>query len=78
MKDFGYSVDILCPKRSDKLFLKNLISLCESYEINFVEGEGELENVINSYDLIIDSIFGYSFKGDIRQPFDKIIKVVIV
>jgi NAD(P)H-hydrate epimerase len=48
---------------------------CEKYSINFVD-EKVIEN-LDSYDLIIDSIFGFSFKGDIRPPFDKIIQVFI-
>ena len=28
----------------------------------------------NHYNVIVDSIFGYSFKGSIRSPFDVILK----
>jgi NAD(P)H-hydrate epimerase len=75
LKDFGYNVDVLYPKRVENNFIKSLVSLCESYDIGLVENE--LENIINGYDLVIDSIFGYSFKGEIRSPFDRIIKVIV-
>ena len=27
------------------------------------------EDVSTNFDLVIDAIFGFSFKGDIREPF---------
>lgn len=49
------------------------MSQCEKYSIKFIQEEtfGDY----SSYDLVLDSIFGFSFKGDLRAPFDKIIKV---
>jgi NAD(P)H-hydrate epimerase len=32
--------------------------------------------VDESYDLILDGIFGFSFEGNIRPPFDAIIKTL--
>ena len=29
-----------------------------------------------SYDLVLDAIFGFSFKGDIRSPFDTIVEAL--
>ncbi len=73
LKDFGYNVDVMYPKKVENNFFKSLVSLCESYEVRLVNND--LENIINEYDLIVDAIFGYSFKGDIRAPFDMIINV---
>jgi NAD(P)H-hydrate epimerase len=74
LKDFGYDVDIYYPKRVNSPFFNNLIKLCENYEIPILEDN--LESIIDKYSIIIDSIFGYSFKGDLRAPFDKIIKTM--
>ncbi len=74
LKEFGYDVDILYPKKSDKELYLRLIQQCEKYSIKFVEND-VIKN-FDQYDLIIDSIFGFSFKGDIRPPFDKIIEVI--
>lgn len=30
----------------------------------------------DKYDQIVDAIFGYSFKGDVRSPFDKILNLL--
>ena len=46
---------------------------CEYAKIEFIDKMPELNE--NSFNFIVDSIFGYSFKGDIRASFDAIIKV---
>lgn len=76
LKEFGYDVDILYPKKGENQLYKKLINQCEKYSIKFTEEE-VLENLKN-YDLIVDSIFGFSFKGELRAPFDKIIKVITI
>jgi len=72
LKEFGYVVEIYYPKPNNKnpLF-KKLISQCEAYEIKILTNES-----INysDYSFIIDGIFGFSFKGEIRQPFKDIIE----
>ena len=50
------------------------MKLCEYYDVKVIDND--IEKIINDYDLIIDSVFGYSFKGDVRAPFDKIIRVL--
>ena len=71
LKEFGYEIDIYYPKPNVKnpLF-KRLISQCEAYEIKIISNE-----TINysNYSFFIDAIFGFSFKGEIRQPFKNII-----
>lgn len=29
-----------------------------------------------NYNFVVDAIFGFSFKGDVRQPYDAIIDIV--
>ena len=37
---------------------------------------GELPvDLASRYDVLVDAIFGFSFKGDIRAPFDTVLKV---
>jgi NAD(P)H-hydrate epimerase len=71
LKEFGYEIEIYYPKPNEKnpLF-KRLISQCEAYEIKIITNE-----TINysNYSYFIDAIFGFSFKGEIRQPFKNII-----
>lgn len=88
MKEFNFDVDIYYPKETDKELYKKLKNQCVKYgcniidelslnDENFIDKKGTNKYNYENYDLIIDSIFGFSFKGDIRPPFDEIIKVRI-
>ena len=71
LKENGYDIDILYPKQNTKNELyKRLVSQCQSYDIKILK---ELNSDFNEYNFIIDAIFGFSFHGDIRQPFKDII-----
>ena len=78
LKEFGNEVDILYPKRNTKNELyKRLVIQCENYGINIMdktfETIEEYEKMFDKYDFIVDALFGFSFKGEIRQPFKTII-----
>lgn len=44
-----------------------------SKETDFAQN---FEEKLNGYNLIVDGIFGYSFKGPMREPYGKIIKAL--
>lgn len=71
---FGYKPSILYPKRSNKRLFENLVSQCKALNIPFQKKDEVSETSLNKdYDVILDGIFGFSFKGDsIRSPFDRI------
>jgi len=72
MFHFGYSPTVLYPKQTDKPLYKNLVLQNQLLNISVLS---DLPKDLDSeYQLIVDAIFGYSFKGDIRSPFDKIIE----
>jgi len=72
LKHFGYEPHIFYPKRVDKPLFKGLVTQCSKLEIPFLSDLPA--NFESEYSLIVDAIFGYSFSGDIRPPFDTIIK----
>ena len=81
LKEFGNEVDILYPKRNTKNELyKRLVIQCQNYEINLMdktfETKEEYEKLFDKYDFIVDALFGFSFKGEIRQPFKTIIEAM--
>ena len=81
LKEFGNEVDILYPKRNTKNELyKRLVIQCENYAINMMEKTfetiDEYEKMFEKYDFIVDALFGFSFKGEIRQPFKTIIEAM--
>eukprot|EP01132_Coremiostelium_polycephalum_P000558 gene558-703_t len=73
---FGYNVDILYPKRTDKDLYKNLLLQCEGSGVKIIDELPSLEVLEKRYNLVIDSIFGFSFKGEIRAPFNTIIQTL--
>ncbi|CAJ1942752.1 unnamed protein product [Cylindrotheca closterium] len=62
---FGYECVIMYPKQSKKEHFVNLVKQCEDVGVTFID---EFPHT-NEYDAIVDSIFGFSFKGAPREPF---------
>ena len=81
LKEFGNDVEILYPKKNTKNPLyERLITQCKNYEIlineKILETKEEYEKIFEQNDIIIDALFGFSFKGEIRQPFKTIIEAM--
>ncbi|GMH45062.1 hypothetical protein BSKO_13019 [Bryopsis sp. KO-2023] len=74
---FGYDVKIAYPKPTDKPLYNGLVTQCKALGIDFVLVE-DLQGVPlrESFDVIVDSIFGFSFQGDPRPPFDVILEML--
>jgi len=68
---FGYGVVCCYPRRKDVHPFAGLMKQCVHLDIPF---QNDLPTDLSGYDIIVDAIFGYSFSGDIRAPFDGIIK----
>eukprot|EP01100_Stratorugosa_tubuloviscum_P014884 TRINITY_DN821_c0_g6_i1.p1 TRINITY_DN821_c0_g6~~TRINITY_DN821_c0_g6_i1.p1 ORF type:complete len:232 (-),score=86.70 TRINITY_DN821_c0_g6_i1:107-802(-) len=69
---FGFNIYIFYPKQPQKQHLLNLVKQCNTLNIQFINELVSLE----SYQLIIDAIFGFSFNGSIRAPFDTILQII--
>ena len=81
LKEFGNEVEILYPKKNTKNPLyERLIAQCQNYGIlineKIFETKEEYEKIFEQNDIIIDALFGFSFKGEIRQPFKTIIEAM--
>ncbi|KAF5334327.1 hypothetical protein D9611_014146 [Ephemerocybe angulata] len=71
---FGYKPQVYMPKPGSKDIYKRLAKQCENMEIPILPPTtdvSDLENALKSTDVIMDAIFGFSFKPPIRAPFDK-------
>ncbi|XP_028649963.2 NAD(P)H-hydrate epimerase [Erpetoichthys calabaricus] len=74
LKLFGFEPTIVYPKRPSKPLFENLTTQCEKMDIRFLsEFPAEPEVIDEAYNLVVDAIFGFSFKGAIREPFNSII-----
>ncbi|CAA0826763.1 Pyridoxine/pyridoxamine 5-phosphate oxidase 1-chloroplastic, partial [Striga hermonthica] len=69
---FGYKPCICYPKRTPKPLFSNLIIQLESLSIPFLSIEC-LPAELNNFDILVDAIFGFSFQGNPRPPFDHLI-----
>ena len=81
LKEFGNEVEILYPKKNTKNPLyERLITQCQNYGIlineKILETKEKYEKIFEQNDIIIDALFGFSFKGEIRQPFKTIIEAM--
>lgn len=73
LKHFGYQPLVYYPKVSSGQLFENLIHQCYNLDIPVNPGSSSIEEM-NSVDLIVDSLFGFSFKGPARQPFQGMIE----
>ena len=66
---FGYEVGVVYPKRSKKEdHYADLVQQCEDVGLDILN-EIPPESADGRYDVIVDAIFGFSFKGEPREPF---------
>ncbi|XP_066218285.1 NAD(P)H-hydrate epimerase [Saccopteryx leptura] len=77
LKLFGYQPTIYYPKRPNKPLFTALVTQCQKMDIPFL-GEMPQEPMLidELYELVVDAIFGFSFKGDVREPFRSILSVL--
>ena len=70
----GFSPSIFYPKRSSKQLFLNLTTQCEKMKMPFIEAlPDDTTSLTNSYSLIVDALFGFSFKGPPRPQFADIL-----
>ncbi|CAN0865494.1 Pyridoxine/pyridoxamine 5'-phosphate oxidase 1, chloroplastic [Linum grandiflorum] len=74
---FGYRPSICYPKRTPKPLYSGLVTQLESLSIPFVAVEDLPSDLSNEFDIIIDAMFGFSFHGDPRPPFDDLIQKLV-
>lgn len=72
----GYRPIIYYPKPTLKPLFENLTHQCKGMDIEFITSCPAVEDVSNAYDLIVDALFGFSFKPPVRESFLPIIKVL--
>lgn len=68
---FGYKVAICYPKPTPKPLYQGLTVTTRS--LGIPDSSSLPEDIDANFDLVVDAIFGFSFKGDVRAPFDGIL-----
>ncbi|XP_055613558.1 NAD(P)H-hydrate epimerase [Uranotaenia lowii] len=71
-----YKPRVYYPKRSDKQLFVNLQHQCESMGITVDKECPSLELVEQEYGLIIDALFGFSFRPPVRESFTSVMDIL--
>jgi hydroxyethylthiazole kinase-like uncharacterized protein yjeF len=75
LKHFGYSPSIIYPKKSNGALFDDLVKQCQDLEIE-ISSQLPTFEMVNRVGLIIDGLFGFSFKGPARSPFTDLITMM--
>ncbi|CAH0040089.1 unnamed protein product [Clonostachys solani] len=70
---YGYSPTIFYPKRSKNELYQRLAKQLEDLRVPFVD---DFRTALDSTDHVIDAIFGFSFSGEVREPFPAVIQAL--
>merc|ERR1719461_2165885 len=75
--DPAYKPVILYPKRGQSELFQNLVTQCKKMEsIEFIDEMPSIEELDQSYYVIIDALFGFSFKPPVRASFSNILSLL--
>ncbi|NXJ41436.1 NNRE epimerase, partial [Ciconia maguari] len=73
----GYEPTVYYPKRPNKPLFEGLTTQCQKMDIPFLpEFPAEAALIDELYGLVVDAIFGFSFKGAVREPFSSILSTL--
>eukprot|EP01018_Ginkgo_biloba_P005806 Gb_23847 [translate_table: standard] len=75
---FGYKPFVCYPKRTDKPLYHGLVTQLEALSVPFLPPEELPTNLASNFDIVVDAMFGFSFRGTPRPPFDTLIRRLVV
>ncbi|KAF2469493.1 meiotically up-regulated gene 182 protein [Lindgomyces ingoldianus] len=70
---YGYQPTIYYPKQSKNDLYQRLTTQLRDLRIPFTS---DFETALHQTDHIVDAIFGFSFSGEVREPFPKVIQAL--
>jgi len=79
LSQFGYSPTLFMPKPGGKDIYKRLQTQCTNMSVPLLPNEdpiASLSGSLKSTDVILDAIFGFSFKPPVRSPFDAVLPLI--
>ncbi|XP_061372066.1 pyridoxine/pyridoxamine 5'-phosphate oxidase 1, chloroplastic [Gastrolobium bilobum] len=74
---FGYKPLVCYPKRTPKPLYAGLVTQLEALSIPFLSVEDLPSDFSNDFDILVDAMFGFSFHGSPRPPFDDLIQRLV-
>eukprot|EP01055_Gregarina_sp_Pseudo9_P002392 Gregarina_sp_Pseudo_9__2391@NODE_2694_length_909_cov_10_587356_g2469_i0_p1_GENE_NODE_2694_length_909_cov_10_587356_g2469_i0NODE_2694_length_909_cov_10_587356_g2469_i0_p1_ORF_typecomplete_len237_score22_77YjeF_N/PF03853_15/7_3e45NAD_binding_7/PF13241_6/0_084_NODE_2694_length_909_cov_10_587356_g2469_i0128838 len=73
---FGFSVDVYCPKEPNKELYQRLILQLKNHNVEIIRNLPKDKLTLDKYDSIVDALFGFGFKGDPREPYASFLKLL--
>ncbi|ROT41076.1 YjeF N-terminal domain-like protein [Sodiomyces alkalinus F11] len=70
---YGYKPSIYYPKRSNNELYQRLAKQLEDLDVPFVD---DFPAALKSTHHIVDAVFGFSFSGEVREPFPAVIRAL--
>uniref|UniRef100_A0A2N9IEZ8 NAD(P)H-hydrate epimerase n=1 Tax=Fagus sylvatica TaxID=28930 RepID=A0A2N9IEZ8_FAGSY len=74
---FGYKPFVCYPKRTPKPLYSGLVTQLESLLVPFLSVEDLPSDLSKDFDILVDAMFGFSFHGSPRPPFDDLIQRLV-
>ncbi|KAG2482649.1 hypothetical protein HYH03_018422 [Edaphochlamys debaryana] len=76
---FGYSVQVCYPKPTDKPLYNGLVKQIQTLGVSLVSWSdlAAAGPLAAQADVVVDALFGFSFSGEPRAPFDEVIKALL-
>ncbi|KAI3513738.1 hypothetical protein L1887_21077 [Cichorium endivia] len=74
---FGYKPFVCYPKRTAKPLYTGLVTQLESLGIPFLSVDDLPINLSDDFNIVVDAMFGFSFHGTPRPPFDDLIQRLV-
>ncbi|KAK3367377.1 YjeF N-terminal domain-containing protein [Lasiosphaeria ovina] len=73
LRHYGYLPTVYYPKRSKNDLYQRLVKQLEDLDVPFVD---DFPAALESTDHVVDAIFGFSFSGEVREPFPAVIQAM--
>ncbi|XVF36622.1 hypothetical protein REPUB_Repub19eG0073000 [Reevesia pubescens] len=74
---FGYKPFVCYPKRTAKPLYSGLVTQLESLSVPFLSVDELPVDLSRDFDILVDAMFGFSFHGAPRPPFDNLIQKLV-
>lgn len=73
LQQFGYVPTVVYPKQTSRPLFINLVAQMEMCSIPVLQSMPPQPQLDADYDVILDAVFGFSFNGAVRAPFDSVL-----
>lgn len=73
---FGYAPTVVYPKETNKTLFINLLHQCQQMDVKVIKESPTFDQVEADFGVVVDALFGFSFKPPVRVEFAEIMKIL--